>query len=213
MKATDFKKRMESAEKELERLSGELDGLKQQRATLDVEITAAIDADDFGKVEKLTAKHSESDNRIRAAELIISRKKETSAANRPELIAANNAEMQDFQKRIDKAQAAADDTLREYFRKLLEVAALVNQAWITRAGYVSILPGIEDPTTTNAQTNDFAGVSCAIRWNRTPENEAVLKSIAPDAISVLNDATRSHYNQWAGRNWQPRDPGVIISKH
>lgn len=201
MKVSDFKKKQENAAKELERLAADLAGLKDQRDALSVEITNAIDADDFAKVEKLTAQQSGLDNKIRAAELIIGRKQETSAVSLVEIAAASNAEMMDFQKKINKAQNAADDALREYFRKVLDVAALVDQAWNVRADYIRLVPGIEDPTTTNVQTNDFDGVSGHIRpIQRTPETDKMLTEIRPDAWQLINSATRDRFNRWAGQD-------------
>lgn len=205
MKVSDFKKKQETAAKDLDRLAADLAGLKDQRAALAVEINAAIDADDFGKVEKLTAQQTGIDNKIRAAELIIARKKETSAVDPAEIAAASNAEMMDFQKKIDKAQNAADDVLREYFRKVLDVAALVDQAWNVRADYLRLIPGIEDPTTRNIQTNDFEGVSCKIRIDRKPETDAMLQEIRPDALRLIHEATRDRFNRWAGQNEPARE--------
>ena len=206
MKISDFKKRQETASRDLEKLSADLAGLKDQRAALAVDITSAIDADDFARVEKLTAQQSALENRIKAAEMIIARKQETSAVNPAEVAAASNAEMMDYQKKIDKAQAAADDILRDYFRKVLEIAALVEQSWKTRADYLRLLPGIEDPTTDNIQTKGFNGVSHKVRKvDRNAEIDAILTDINPDALRLLSELTKNRFNRWAGQNEPARE--------
>ena len=213
MKVADIKKKQESAARELEKLGADLAGLKDQRAALADEINIAIDADDFAKVEKLTAQMTGIDNKIRAAELIISRKKETGAVKHEEIIGANNIEMKEWQKRIDKAQAAADAALNDHLVKLLEVAALVNQAWTARAEYVQLIPGIEDPFSVNAQTGLFDVPMCRIDSGKCKVWREPLQAIRPDALAVLEEAARNHINQYAGRDLRSKDPGVVISKY
>ena len=199
MKAADFKKQMDAAARELERLSGDLAALKAQNVTLSDEINSAIDADNYSLVEKLTAKQTELNNKIRAAELIVARKKETGAVSRAEIAKASNSEMLEIQKKIDKAQSAANEAYKDYLRKLLDVAALVNQAWNVRAEYLVLIPGITDPYSYSAETTGFESISHNIKWRRDPETDEMMTTIKPDALVIMQNATRDRFNPFAGR--------------
>ena len=199
MKAADFKKQIDAAARELERLSGELAALKAQNVTLSDEINSAIDADNYSQVEKLTAKQTELNNKIRAVELIVARKKETGAVSRAEIAKASNSEMLEMQKKIDKAQSAANEAYKDYLRKLLDVAALVNQAWNVRAEYLVLIPGITDPYSYSAETTGFESISHNIKWKRDPETDEIMTAINPDAPVIMSNATRDRFNPFAGR--------------
>lgn len=199
MKAADFKKQIDAAARELERLSGELAALKAQNVALTGEINSAIDSDNYSQVEKLTAKQTELNNKIRAVELIVARKKETGAVSRAEIAKASNSEMLEMQKKIDKAQSAANEAYKDYLRKLLDVAALVNQAWNVRAEYLVLIPGITDPYSYSAETTGFESISHNIKWKRDPETDEIMTAINPDAPVIMNNATRDRFNPFAGR--------------
>lgn len=199
MKAADFKKQIDAAARELERLSGELAALKAQNIALTGEINSAIDSDNYSQVEKLTAKQTELNSKIRAVELIVARKKETGAVSRAEIAKASNSEMLEMQKKIDKAQSAANEAYKDYLRKLLDVAALVNQAWNVRAEYLVLIPGITDPYSYSAETTGFESISHNIKWKRDPETDEIMTAINPDAPVIMNNATRDRFNPFAGR--------------
>lgn len=199
MKAADFKKQIDAAARELERLSGELAALKAQNVALTGEINSAIDSDNYSQVEKLTAKQTELNNKIRAVELIVARKKETGAVSRAEIAKASNSEMLEMQKKIDKAQSAANEAYKDYLRKLLDVAALVNQAWNVRAEYLVLIPGITDPYSYSAETTGFESISHNIKWRRDPETDEMMTTINPDAPVIMSNATRDRFNPFAGR--------------
>ena len=199
MKAADFKKQIDAAARELERLSGDLAALKAQNAALTGEINSAIDAGNYSQVEKLTAKQTDLNNKIRAAELIVARKKETGAVSREEIAKASNSEMLEMQKKIDKAQSAANEAYKDYLRKLLDVAALVNQAWNVRAEYLVLIPGITDPYSYSAETTGFESISHNIKWKRDPETDEIMTAINPDAPVIMSNATRDRFNPFAGR--------------
>ena len=213
MKLMDLLKRKETAEKELEQISGNLDGLKEQQAALADQITGAIDSNDFALVEELTAEQAKIENKIKATKLILDRKTGTGTLDPEEVKAANNAEMKEYQKKIDKAQGIADDARREYFRKQIEVAALIGQAWQARADYISLIPGIENPHTINAQTTDFDSVKTPFVWNRNREEEEIINEIRPDGLALMVDARRDRFDSYSGRDHTPRDTGVIVSKY
>lgn len=205
-----FKKRQEEAEKELAKLSEELDNLNQDLAKIQEEINNAIDNENLSLVEKLTLKESEIKNRIHAKELIIARKIEKGDGIAPDIIKANNDAMDDCQKRIDKAQEAISDAYRDYLGKVLDAAKLVIQAWKIRADYVSLLPEVEDPYTINHQNTDFRYVSHKIKTYFTEDDYKIMKSINPDAVNILSDLTRNREKRVYRDD--PPSFNVIISK-
>lgn len=212
MKASELRKKQETVAKELDRRSADLKDLMAKRDALSEEINSVIDADDLPRVEKLTAQLTVLENKIRAEELTIARKKET-LVNPTEIATASNEEMKEWQRKAEKAQAAADNAFNDYLRKLLDAASIVVQAWDARAEYIKLIPGIEDPYSINAQTTDFNGVGCSIEWGRYKEWDEHLLAINPDALGILHEATRERFNRWAGRDFAPVIPDVTISKH
>ena len=214
MKTTvsDFQKRIAAAEKDLARIAADLDELRNQRAALAEGINTAIDTDDFSAVEQLTEKQTALDNKIRAAEMILERKREKGAVPAAEIVAAANVETAAYQKQINKLQAEATAARLDYLRKVLAAAELLEQAWKARAEYAALIPGIEDPQTYNAQTRDFETVSHSIHWNRCPEDETLLKSITPDALHTMANLTRNRTNLFVGRDYGPIKPDVTVEK-
>ena len=114
----DFQKLREQLESELQKMSANLDRLNESRQALEEQIAAAIDEEKLSAVEKLTAQEAELDNRIRAAEKILARKKEKAAIDREELAATWNDELQKDQNNFNSVMAEAQEIKRQYFKKL-----------------------------------------------------------------------------------------------
>ena len=208
-----FQKRKADSEAETVRLENDIANLKAQYNDYESQINDAIDSGNLSAVEKLTAKQTEVENRIKATQKIIDRKTSAAVLTVDEVAEAANAETAEYQNKIEKAEEAVLTAKKEYFKKVLAVAALVGEAWQTRAEYISLIPGIEDPTTNNVQTTAFDWVSHHIKWERDSETDELLKSINPNALDLMSNATRDRWNSWAGRNHTPRRVDVTISKH
>ncbi len=206
-----FRKRQQERTAEISKLSVDLSSLKAQRLQLEDEINRAIDTGDTAKAEKLVNQQRDIDVKIEVTQRTIERK---SVQNQDlgELVKEANKETADYQKRIDRAEAAIIDAKRVYLVKLLEAAVLVNEAWDMRTAYCSLIDGVIDPSTANLQTRDFDGVSShLIKWDR--QDSDLLREINPEALIILANATKNRTNSNIRFNDVPRDPGVIISKY
>ena len=206
-----FRKRQQERAAEISKLSVDLSSLKAQRLQLEDEINRAIDTGDTAKAEKLVNQQHDLDVKIEVTQRTIERK---SVQNQDlgELVKEANKETADYQKKIDRAEAAIIDAKRVYLVKLLEAAVLVNEAWDMRTAYCSLIDGVIDPSTANLQTRDFDGVSShLIKWDR--QDSDLLREINPEALIILTNATKNRTNNNIRVNDVPRDPGVIISKY
>lgn len=193
----------------INKLSSELEALKAQHQKLEDEINAAIDAGNSALAEKLVNQQHEIDVKVEVTQRTIDRK--SAQNNLPELVQAANKDTAEFQRKIDKAEGEVLSAKKAYLSKVLEVAVLVNSAWETRTAYCAMKEGVEDPTTANAQTSEFDGVSARIVWDR--KDDQLLKEINPNALEIISNATRDHFNRYVGRNYAPRIPDVQISGH
>ncbi len=194
----------------IDKLATELEALKAKYQQLEGEINAAIDAGNTALAEKLVNQQREVAVKTEVAQRTIDRKAEQNKDN-SELVQAANKDTAEYQKKIDQAEAEALSAKKVYLSKVLEVAVLVNSAWETRTAYCAMKDGVADPTTANAQTSEFNGVSARIMWDR--KDDQLLQEINPDALVILGNATRSHFNRYAGRDEAPRIPNVQISGH
>lgn len=207
--AYKIRKRMQEQEKEINRLHSELDELTDLRKNIDLEINQAIDADDSARAEKLLARQREIEVKIEVKQRTIDRK--SPAVDLDEIVQAANKDTLEYQKKINTAEAALLTAKKAYLSKLLEVASLVNEAWNTRTEYCSLVGGIEDPTTYNAQTRDFQGVCTEyLRWD--DQDDELLTAINPEALGILRTATGNHTNLYAGRDFRTRVPDVTVFK-
>lgn len=185
MKDLDYFRKLQAAGRaEIDKLSGTLDKLRQDRAALEEQITAAIDAEELDKVERLTAKESELDNRIRAAEKILERKREKTTLDRDELAAANNAAMQKGQAAYNAVMEDANRLKTQYFKKLLEAAEIVTDARNTRSGYLT-LAGVENPHRITGHNGDFKYVTAGITIPLSNADKQIIAGIAPDALKKI----------------------------
>ncbi len=205
-----FRKRQQERAAEISKLSVDLSSLKASRQQLEDEINKAIDTGDTAKAEKLVNQQRDIDVKIEVTQRTIDRKSAQSQ-DLSELVKEANKETADYQKKIDRAEESIIDAKRVYLVRLLEAAALVNEAWDMRTAYCSLIDGVIDPSTYNVQTRDFDGVSCHLRWDRMDSD--LLKEINPDALMILANATKNRANNTIRANDVPRDPGVTISKY
>ena len=206
-----FRKHQQERSAEISKLSVDLSSLKAQRLQLEDEINRAIDTGDTAKAENLVNQQHDLDVKIEVTQRTIERK---SVQNQDlgELVKEANKETADYQKKIDRAEAAIIDAKRVYLVKLLEAAVLVNEAWDMRTAYCSLIDGVIDPSTANLQTRDFDGVSShLIKWDR--QDSDLLREINPEALIILANATKNRTRNDIRVNDVPRDPGVIISKY
>jgi len=133
-----FKKKQAEADAEIAKLSGNLVKLQQERDALEEQINAAIDAGELDKVDRLTAKETELDNRIKAAEKVIDRKKATSLFSREEIQSANNSEMDKYQRKYDDLIRDAEKIKQQYLAKLLDAFSVKDKAEEAYHGYLSL---------------------------------------------------------------------------
>ncbi len=177
MKTLDYyKKRKQEVEQEHAKLAGTLAALRQERAAMEDQINAAIDADNLADVENLTAKETSLDNRIRATEKILERKKATDGvkADHAELITANNAEMKKYQDDCSAAMKAALKYHRQYIENLLKAAQIVQEANAIRDEYLQL-------DVVKNDTGSFDYVSAGFGGRLSVFDESVLKEINPEA--------------------------------
>ena len=205
-----IRKRRQDRAAEIIRLSSDLDAMKAQRQQMETEINAAIDGDNTAQAERLVNQQHDLDVKIEVLERTISRKS-AKDLDRAEIIEASNKETADYQKKIDQAQTAVMTAKKAYLSKLIDLAALVNEAWDARTNFCRLLEEIDDPTSYNVQTKEFDGVHASVRWDKLDED--LLKEINPAAVSILSEAARNKTNIYAGRDSTPKDPGVLVSKY
>ena len=183
-----FIKRKAEADQELAKLSGGLDKLNDSRQVLEEQIAAAIDEEKLSVVEKLTAQEAELDNRIRAAEKILERKKEKSSFNREELAAAWNDELQKSQEDYNSTMAEAREIKRQYFMKILEAAKVVAESRGRRLDYLKFanakLPN-SSPYEQEICNLDFKTINATISKRFTSEDEEMIRGIDPDALRLI----------------------------
>ncbi len=185
-----FRKQQQKSEREQEKLSSDLNKLRASRADLEEQINAAIDVDNLSAVEKLTAKQAEIDNRITATEKIISRKQETSCFSREEIAAANNDEMESFQRQINRLFTETEEARKAYLSKLITAAGVINTAWGKRAEYLAFVEDPE-PAMLAASNKDFnyVQISSSIFILSDPERDE-LKKHDPEGFRVIESAIR-----------------------
>ena len=174
-----YRKKIAEMNQEQEKLSGNLDNLKQQRARLEDDIDAAIDADELGKVDALTAKETELDNRIRTAEKILERKREKAAFDLAEIAAANNGEMKKFRDDCLAAISTAEKYRRMYFENLVKAGKIVQEANEVRDEYKTIAGTSDGFDTISVYFSRFYTEEerCFIRDNFSPEAIALVCSL------------------------------------
>ncbi len=170
-----FRKKIAEMNQEQAKLSGNLDNLKQQRARLEDEIDAAIDADELGKVDALTAKETELDNRIRTAEKILERKREKATFDREELAEASNSEMRKYRDDCLALINTAEKYRRMYFESLIKAGEIVKVANAVRDEYKEIAGTSEHFETINLHFQRFL----------SPDDRHFIMSISPNGISLI----------------------------
>lgn len=184
----DFQKLREQLESELQKMSANLDRLNESRQALEEQIAAAIDEEKLSAVEKLTAQEAELDNRIRAAEKILARKKEKAAIDREELAATWNDELQKDQNNFNSVMAEAQEIKRQYFKKLFEAAKVVAESRGRRLEYLKFanagLPN-SNPYTQELYNLDFKTIDATISKRFTSEDEEMIRGIDPDALRLI----------------------------
>ena len=183
-KLNDFKKRKAEQEQEIDKLSGNLDALRQSRADLEAQIIAAIDTDNLSVVDKLTEKESELDNKIRAGEKILERKKETAQLDPDEVAAANNAEMKKYQGDISDTMKEADKYLRLHYDALIRAAEIAQNARQLRAEYLLLVDASHDDYRFDAVHGGLK------RGPFTNQEMELMNSIKPGAVILVNDNLR-----------------------
>lgn len=179
-KLEDFQKRKTEHEQELARLAGNLEKLNQQRSELDEQINAAIDAENLDTVERLTAKETELDNRIRAAEKIMERKREKSGISLEEAAAANNTEMKKYQEEISAAMKDAEKYQRLHFESLIRAGEFVQAARSVRADYLQLVGARDD---NGAFDTVRGGLS---RGSFDSREREIINAIKPGAMNLVN---------------------------
>ena len=177
-----FKKRKADLEKEMENFSSKLTELQQNRTAIEEQINAAIDSGDYASVDKLTAKETDLDTRIRAAEKILERKKEMCSFPREAVIEASNAEMKRYQTQITGKMGEADKYHKLYFQKLIEAGEIAKEANDIRQDYL-YLAGMD---------RDLSGEFESIHAGFAPGHPLsvpeinVIRSIRPDGLMLVN---------------------------
>ena len=185
-----FKKQQDKEQRELDKLSSDLNDLQVERAELDKKINAAIDGNDAQTVTKLTAKMMELDSQMNAVMRIIARKKETSSVSRKDVAEANNTEMDALQKELNTVLAEMEKTRKEYLSKAVSAARIVNAAWDKRSKYLLF---VKDNTPWKLDSNniDFSYVSFenSLLWLTSVDN-IYMREHDPDGLIVISDALR-----------------------
>ena len=183
-KLEDFKKRSAESEQDIARLSMNLDALRQSRADLETQIIAAIDSDNNSIVEKLTEKESDLDNKIRAAEKILERKKETASPDPEEVAAANNAEMKKYQAEVSSLMKDAEKYRRQYYETIIRAAEIAQAARALRAEYRQLVDAYHDD-------NRFDTVHGGLtRFAFAQHEMELMNSIKPGAVNLVNSNLR-----------------------
>lgn len=183
-KLEDFKKRAAESEQDISRLSMSLDALRQNRADLETQIIAAIDSDNTSIVEKLTEKESDLDNKIRAAEKILERKKEMARPDPEEVAAANNAEMKKYQGDFSDTMKEADKYLRLHYDALIRAAEIAQNARQLRAEYLLLVDASHDDYRFDAVHGGLK------RGPFTDQEMDLMNSIKPGAVILVNNNLR-----------------------
>ena len=183
-----FQKKQAEATLEIENQAKSLESLQQKHAELEEQINAAIDAERLEEVERLTAKETEIDNRIKAAEKILERKKARNTMPPEEMAAASNAEMEIYQKRCDSIMEEAQKIRRQYLSKLLEAAKIVNEARSIRLGYLQLADIDTRNRWKGANVRGFDNVSVRFPEQLTGIDGEILRSIQPDAVQIIQTA-------------------------
>lgn len=180
MKIDEFKKRMEARAKEIEKMTGNLEKLRSDLDEIESAINAAIDAENLSLVEQLTVNESEIEHRIMAAEKILERKREKSAVPPEEVISANNADMQKYQKQIDDLMKTADKQRRAYYETLIHAGEIVGEALNTRNEYLEIS---ESSISSDLLKAVHAGYTGRSFW---PNEAEYINGITPGGVNLIN---------------------------
>lgn len=179
-KLNDFKKRKAEQEQEIDKLSGNLDALRQSRVDLEAQIIAAIDTDNLSVVDKLTEKETEMDNKIRAGEKILERKKETAQLDPDEVAAANNAEMKKYQGDISDTMKEAEKHLRLYYETIIQAAEIAQNARQLRLEYLLLVGAEHDDYR-------FDTVHGGLKRGPFSNHEMdLMNGIKPNAVNLVN---------------------------
>lgn len=185
-----FIKRKEEVDQEIAKLSGNLDRLNENRQALEEQIAAAIDEEKLSVVEKLTAQEAELDNRIRATEKIMARKKEKSTFDREELAAAWNDELQKYQNNYNSTMDEALELKRQYYKKIFEAAKVVAESRGRRIDYLKFA-NVKLPNGGNYSYDQeicilgFKTIQAKIHKHFRPEDEEMIRGIDPDALRII----------------------------
>ena len=179
-KLDEFRKRKAEQEQELSKLADNITKLQQKRDDLENQINAAIDAANLTAVEKLTETETVIDNRIRSAEKILDRKRETSGLNVDEVIAASNAEMQKYQTSISDVMKEAEETLRLYYKTLIRAGEILQEARAVRNEYQKLVDSRHD----DGRFISVSGKLAHGSFNR--REEGIIRDIKPDGIILIN---------------------------
>lgn len=180
-----YKKAKSDNEQELARLTDELDNLIQNRENLEAQITEAIDAENLAAVEKLTEKVSATDIKINAQKRIIERKHEKNVFSMEELAAANNADIEQYQKEYNAAREEAENLKKQYFKKMIEAGKIIEASNHRRLEYMK-LAGIEELYISKVENRGFKYVRSSFRGQFTPDEENEIKQIDPSGIRYFN---------------------------
>ncbi len=181
MKLDEFRKRKEARDKELEKMTVNLEKLRFDLDEIESEINAAIDAENLSLVEQLTAQETEIEHRIKAAEKILDRKREKSAVSPEEVISANNADMQKYQSQVDDLMKAADKHRRAYYETLIRAGELVGEAIDVRDEYGKFL---EEDSMSFSHLKTVHAVYSGRPFGQNEVN--YINGIAPGGVKLIN---------------------------
>ena len=176
-------------EAEIRKYQERLDGVN-------AEIDKAIDAADFGKVEKLNANKRDLENKIDTLRIINERNRKY-AISRPEVAAEWNREVPKMQKQIDAAAADVTALFGEMARGLLVLAEVANQARDNRRQLLTLIGDLE-PGNFNVGNKEFLYNSVPVplieRLLNIEQIKNEIRRIDPEGLRKVRQATASQSN-------------------
>ena len=102
-----------------------------------------------------------------------------------ELAAANNADIEQYQKEYNAAREEAENLKKQYFKKMIEAGKIIEASNHRRLEYMK-LAGIKNLYLSKVENRGFKYVRSSFRGQFTPDEQNEIQQIDPNGILYIN---------------------------